>query len=175
MGACVRVEGNYFENVGTAVMMAYSPEPGAVHLSANHFGSSQVSLQPECYLEPPYDYGLFLDDTEDLPGIISDALLSVRSDLIVPEDMMLKAFPNPFNPGTTISYLVPDEVLTSLVIYDMRGRIIATLVEDIQPGGVQALTWAGKSDNGQSVPTGIYFARLQAGGDTQVRKLTYLK
>jgi hypothetical protein len=78
MGACVRVGKNFFENVGTAVMMAYSPQVGSVQLIDNQFGTSTVATTPACELNVPYDYSDFLDDVNDLPMLIAGDVLPLE-------------------------------------------------------------------------------------------------
>jgi len=78
--------------------------------------------------------------------------------------------PNPFNPVTTLAYTVPTRSRVSIVIYDVTGRIIRTLVdEDIEPGRHKAVLHA------TGLPSGVYFARMVAGAFTDTRKITLLK
>jgi pectate lyase len=70
MDAWVRVERNYFENVGTAVMTAYSPIVGRVQLIDNVFGSSSIVTSPTCDLQVPYPYTL--DPTDSIPSIVTN-------------------------------------------------------------------------------------------------------
>jgi hypothetical protein len=84
-------------------------------------------------------------------------------------------FPNPFNPATTIGYQLPVDSPTELVIYDVLGQKIRTLVDDVRPAGAHRVQWHGDDDHGRSVAAGVYFYRLQAGDFRQVNKLLLLK
>ncbi|MDP8232018.1 MAG: T9SS type A sorting domain-containing protein [Candidatus Zophobacter franzmannii] len=85
------------------------------------------------------------------------------------------AYPNPFNPTTTISFSLPNRQSYSLKLYDVRGRLIRTLNEGIGTAGKHSLTWNGKNDKGQEVNSGVYFARLLTGGTSNTSKLTLIK
>jgi hypothetical protein len=86
-------------------------------------------------------------------------------------------YPNPFNPRTTITYEVPgeSEVEVSLVIYDLRGRRVRTLVDDRLSPGTHSVVWDGRASFGSPVPSGVYLYRLKAGSFTSTRKMTLLE
>lgn len=104
------------------------------------------------------NWDVSVDDMETLPS----------------EMILLTAYPNPFNPVTTISFSVethrPDKIGTSLLIYDIMGRLVATLIdEQLQPGEYEVL-W-----NASELSSGIYLSRLESGNIRQTRKLLLLK
>jgi flagellar hook assembly protein FlgD len=83
-------------------------------------------------------------------------------------------YPNPFNDGTTIQYVVPKvgkAVPVRIDIYNTLGEIIHTLVNKSQNPGTYSITWNGDYKNGKIAPTGVYFYRLQVGGNEQVKKM----
>lgn len=85
--------------------------------------------------------------------------------------------PNPFNPSTTIDFTVPDgsNGSTSLRIYDTRGRVIRTLMnEELSPGDY-SLHWDGKTDQGGKVGSGVYFYRLESGEFRTTKKMVLIK
>ncbi len=85
-------------------------------------------------------------------------------------------YPNPFNPSTIISYEVPDDnVQVSLIIYDIQGRSVKTLVNSVQNAGRYKITWDGTNNNGERVSSGIYFYRLEANKFIGIKKLLLLK
>jgi len=84
--------------------------------------------------------------------------------------------PNPFNPTTTIRYDVPPGATSvQLVVYDVVGRRIRTLVDGVEPPGARAVTWEGRDDAGRFVASGVYFYRLRAGSTTLTRRMVLLK
>jgi len=72
-------------------------------------------------------------------------------------------YPNPFNPITTIRYALPRDVDVQLVVYDITGRQVKTLVNKRQSAGHYSIQWNGKNDNGQSVSSGIYIYQIAMG------------
>ncbi len=84
-------------------------------------------------------------------------------------------YPNPFNPSTIISYALPKASLVKVVIYDITGREIKTLVNKEQTAGMHSVTWNGENNNGMMVSSGIYFYRISARLNVQVRKMILLK
>jgi hypothetical protein len=84
-------------------------------------------------------------------------------------------YPNPFNPSTTIQYSLPKQSNMSFTIYDLSGRTILTQSEYGQQAGVYTIEWNGVDRRGFGVPTGVYFARLQAGDYSKTIKMLYLK
>ncbi len=84
-------------------------------------------------------------------------------------------FPNPFNPSTNIHYELSTESNVSLWIYDVRGRIIQTLVSDYQPAGRYDVVWNAEAADGNSIGAGVYFVRLTAGLESQTIKMLHLK
>ena len=79
-------------------------------------------------------------------------------------------YPNPFNPSTTISFNIPQQSHVKLVIYDVLGRDVRTLVdEEKQPGRYSV------SFDASNLPSGVYLYRLQAGNFSEVRKMVVMK
>jgi len=86
--------------------------------------------------------------------------------------------PNPFNPGTTIEYFLPAGtgwLQVRLDVFDLRGALVAGLVDEIQSGGRYSVSWDGADRRGKPLPSGVYFYRLQAGDFSAVRKMVMVK
>lgn len=84
-------------------------------------------------------------------------------------------FPNPFNLSTVINYQLPDPVYVSLVIYDILGRRLKTLVANAQQAGYYSVIWDGLDNHNLPVTTGIYIYKIQAGSFVSFRKMIILK
>ena len=84
-------------------------------------------------------------------------------------------YPNPFNPSTRIRYELPRRAEVSLRIFDQRGRLVRTLLEEEQGAGRKEVLWDGRAQNGARVASGIYFYRLKAGDALAQRKMTLVK
>jgi hypothetical protein len=100
-----------------------------------------------------------LDDNTQQPGSLS----------------LMHAYPNPFNPATTIEYAISQASQVNLTIYDLSGNRIAELVQGPQEAGWHSVVWNGLNHEGQPIPTGVYLANLQDQSHSSVIKITYLK
>ncbi len=89
--------------------------------------------------------------------------------------LSISAYPNPFNPTTTIRYTVPSKGRAVVEIYDARGAHIATLVDTEKAAGAYTQGWDGRDDAGRAVSSGVYFARLTHPSGTKTYKMVLLK
>ncbi len=83
--------------------------------------------------------------------------------------------PNPFNPSTTISFVLPKREKANLSVYNIEGKLVTTLIDEPLDAGTREVTWDGKDARGNQVGTGIYFYRLTAGKQTLKKKMVLLK
>jgi hypothetical protein len=108
----------------------------------------------------------------DLPVVVD----TVESDTEDPPPFSLSSIhPNPFRPATTIEYTLPLTTEVSLVVYDVRGYRVKTLVRTIKNVGRHTKVWDGTNDKGLNVGSGIYFVRLEAGGLREAIKVIRIK
>ncbi len=81
----------------------------------------------------------------------------------LPQTYVLEpAYPNPFNPSTTIGYALPEASEVALEVYNVQGQRIRELVGGRQPAGWHAVVWDGRNSNGKPVPSGVYVVRMTA-------------
>jgi hypothetical protein len=91
--------------------------------------------------------------------------------LVTPEEFALhNAYPNPFNPATSIMYDLPEASNVKLVVYDLNGRIVANLVDGWMGEGSHSVVF-----NADNLPSGVYFCSLTAGNFTATKKLLLIK
>jgi len=94
----------------------------------------------------------------------------------LPKEFALKQnYPNPFNPTTEIKYVLPQDCLVRLEVYNILGQKVITLIDEEQKAGYKVVHWDSRSESGNDVTSGIYFYRLQAGDFVQTRKMVVLK
>jgi len=106
----------------------------------------------------------------------STVITSVRNDGHGPMTIsLLQNYPNPFNPSTTISYDLPEQSTVTLTVFDIAGREVATLEQSDKSPGKYEVQWNGLDQSGNSVSTGVYFARLQAGDYSKTIKMVSLR
>ncbi len=103
----------------------------------------------------------------------SDIITSVNEQKTIPTEFKLEQnYPNPFNPSTVISYQLPVAGHISLIVYDVLGREVATLVNEFQQAGIHNSTF---TIHNSVLPSGVYFYRITAGDFVQTKKMILLK
>ncbi len=109
------------------------------------------------------------DGTITLPVEIDD----IES---LPNEFTLKsAYPNPFNPTTTIHYGIPNSREVSIMIYDLMGRKVTTLFHNEQQAGWYEITWNGLLNNGSLAPAGMYIYKIIAADEIKTNKISLIK
>lgn len=91
------------------------------------------------------------------------------------ETLLKQNIPNPFNPVTTIGFELPGAVHVNLSIYDVKGELVSTLVDQRMTAGSKEVNWIAKDSRGRAVSSGVYFYRLVAGDFVQARKMVLLR
>lgn len=110
------------------------------------------------------------------PNMTQPGVLGIDDDNPVAQRFDLKQnYPNPFNPTTTVEYVLPKTSDVKVVIYNITGQVVKTLVDDKQNTGSYKVQWNGTNDAGNRVASGIYFVRMKADNFSKVRKMTLLR
>ena len=107
--------------------------------------------------------------------IISRGMQNIELKAVPDEFALHNNYPNPFNPVTTMLYDLPEAGYTRLIIYDLMGRQVQTLVDQPMEAGYYRQQWDGRNTMGQMVSGGIYFYQIQTNGFTRTRKMLLLK
>jgi hypothetical protein len=89
--------------------------------------------------------------------------------------LLRPASPNPFNPRTELSFSLPAAGQARLVIHDVRGALVRSLVDDSLAAGEHRVEWDGRDDAGRQVPSGTYVARLETGPTVEAVKLVLVR
>ena len=87
-------------------------------------------------------------------------------------------YPNPFNPSTFIAFSIPSShpnTHVELTIFDIQGRRIQTLANEVMPSGNFVARWDGTNEKGDEVASGVYFYRLQAGAFVQTKRMHLIR
>ena len=109
-------------------------------------------------------------------GRIVGRVEALATPVAIPASFVLHAnYPNPFNPETTIAFDLPQAGNVELQVFDLLGQTVRTLVaQELSAGGHQVV-WNGLDASGARVSSGVYFYRLQAGSQVQMRRMLLLK
>jgi hypothetical protein len=114
-------------------------------------------------------------DLNGIPDECEGAAAALTSD-VPPRYRLYQNVPNPFNPSTTIRFdVVGDGGHVTLQIFDVRGRLVRTLLAAPVAAGAKSVRWDARDDAGRSVATGVYLYRLEAPGFTETRKMLLIK
>ena len=114
----------------------------------------------------PYGSTVYTISTQEemvvLPSIPPIVSIDDNSEEIARDFTLYQNFPNPFNPSTTIRFSILETANVSIKIYDVLGREISTLVNEVKTPGIYSSVWNGDDNSGNKVSSGIYFYRIQA-------------
>jgi len=109
-------------------------------------------------------------------GILAGKMTKSMNIANIPDEFVLFSnYPNPFNPSTKIDYGIPEAVNVQLVVYDLLGREVITLVNGFQEPGYRSVDWHGTDSYGRNVGAGMYFFLIQAGEFRESHKMLLLK
>ena len=119
-------------------------------------------------------------EAKQLSEVDEETMEEIESELLPTEFGLSQNYPNPFNPTTTINFQIPEldgvqDISTTLKIYDIRGRLIRTLLDEKRSPGFYSEFWDGMSDNGVKVSSGIYFYGLKTESYVSSRKMIIIK
>jgi hypothetical protein len=128
---------------------------------------------------PPFNYWafteqsgqVFLAEVARMADLGGANAVDERENIITPSAFkLLQNYPNPFNPTTTIEYDLPKTSSVLLTVYNPNGQVVKQLVNQKQEPGIYTVTW-----DASSMPSGVYFYRIQAGDFQQVNKCLLIK
>lgn len=144
------------------------PTWGRVHLmlyDQNAYGSFIQGNGPNTggslvYMSIDIDFGNVKADDPSLP---------------VTQNRLHANYPNPFNPNTTIRFDIPQSERVRLSIYNVKGQLVKTLLDDLLSAGEHYLTWNGTDKQNRAVSSGVYFYKLTTADSSEMRKMLLLK
>ena len=106
----------------------------------------------------------------------NDQQLSISNSFTLPKEFKLhQNYPNPFNPYTLISYDIPKDDFVTIIIYDMNGKIVKTLINNYQRAGYKIIAWDGTTNKNLLASAGIYLYTIKVGYFRQTKKMILLK
>lgn len=186
-GAAVKpvgfVAGDLIERQGD-LGMVLSPEPGTI--DAAIFGRRDRGISGEGTLavvtfavvgagNPQIALGNITARDADNNDVVISGTMALPGDVMPARTALLGASPNPFNPATELSFVLAQSGKTRLGIYDVQGRLVATLVNTDLPAGPHHVTWQGQDSSGRTVASGAYIVRLEASDATCSQRITLMK
>ncbi len=164
----------------------YNMDPDGDGLATSALGFTNRTLFNPFNYEDVRNAGFGLGDGYDYPRrLVGDVLaylcgfdpnyLPDGADAVPAHTALAGAYPNPFNPKTTLHFAIATPEQVRLVVYDLAGRRVRTLVDMPLPAAEHEVVWNGTDDAGARVASGVYFVRMVAGDFTASEKLVLLK
>ncbi|MCF8242963.1 MAG: T9SS type A sorting domain-containing protein, partial [Melioribacteraceae bacterium] len=143
-------------------------DTSAHQMSSGQFGL--YSFQQDDDGLPAYFDNITVDNIDPVTSI-----KYMNENEIPTEFTLLQNYPNPFNPETKISFVLPESRNISLIVYDMLGRKVNTIISENMHAGQHSVVWDGKDDSGKNLSSGIYIYTLKYGSSIQSKKMILLK
>jgi len=135
------------------------PEQPRVHMNLWQFNGP-----------PSANQEVVIDKFTFVPEGVTDAQPSP-----VAKNSISAAWPNPFNPQTTIAYTMEEGGFAEIIVFDVLGRRVRTLVSGFVPAGNHEVAWNGRDDSGRPVASGVYLYFFRTGNFAETRKMVLLK
>ncbi|MDP1675508.1 MAG: CotH kinase family protein [Bacteroidota bacterium] len=151
--------------------LALTDSDGVTVIDSITFGAQSSSVS----------YGRFPDGSVPwtfmpaTPGAANASVNAVSNNTAIPNQFELSAFPNPFNPSTTIRYSIPGAQTVSIKIFDVLGREVKYFYEGAKETGSYSLRWDGRTTSGVMVGSGIYYLRIETENFSMTKKLMVMK
>ena len=153
-----------------------STDPNFVPSNGNLVREVAVPAWTDATTSPwQYHYKISAVDFSGNESLAGEVLNVSDTPLAGPAFVLHGAVPNPFNPSTRINYSLAESGRVELVIYDVSGRLVRTLIDDVLPAGDHHVRWDGRNQAGQTVASGAYFSLLRSGKNVQRQRMMLMK
>jgi hypothetical protein len=163
-------------------LMAWMDDPRTEEVEGFMPGEQMVMKCWDASEEQEYELLITIEDGSELLGKSALTKVSLEVDLLYLESTAMPTiyslhqnYPNPFNPETTIRYGIPEAGNVKLTIYSIDGQLVKELDHGFKEAGYHKVIWNGINDGGESISSGIYIYRMEAGKFSDVRKMVFLK
>ena len=167
-----------------SLFIATNNTPGQIHVAAVRIDKESVSGSGDLvefafktrFNPLPGDFKILGVSLVDISSEIIDVSKIIIDDISLLLDCELyQNVPNPFNPETAIKYNTNEPGEVKIIIYNLLGQEIRTLVNDFKSPGIHTVVWDGKDEMGRQIASGIYIYQLVAGDFTAIKRMTLLK
>lgn len=182
-------DGSYFLATHAGSQIWYVDTLNVIHLfldgkngDENHSGDGENFRTPGYKISEAraitMDYQGNIIITENDAGFIRKISLStntINDNISQPTSLLHPAYPNPFNSSTTMRYRLSRPVHVAISIFDLSGKRVRTLVNDIKTAGEHQIRWNGRDRTGETVASGLYIYQIVTGSLRKCGKVLYVK
>ena len=120
-----------------------------------------------------------LDEVAGIDFVLGTTTVGVdgpgRPPVSVDPSHLFQNYPNPFSPYTQIGFDLPSAGRAEIRIYDAKGRLVRTLVDEKRPAGFNSVRWDGRDESGKAMASGVYFYTLTAPGVDENRRMVLVR
>jgi hypothetical protein len=128
-----------------------------------------------CLIKAADGSGIFRDESDGLFSLHYQTGVTDQTVNTPASYALMQNYPNPFNPETRITYQLPERSQVQIAIFNVAGNLVRMLINEVHDAGTFSVTWDGRTQEGISLPSGIYFCRMTAGAFSQTNRMLYLK
>jgi hypothetical protein len=133
------------------------------------YGNTPIRIGIQCISNDAFIF--FVDDVLITGGGTANEDITVP---VVATELKTN-YPNPFNPETTIAFNMKETSEVSIEIYNVKGQLVKTLLNDVKDAGSHSVIWNGKDNNGRAVSSGIYYYKMNTGKYSSTKKMIMMK
>ena len=156
-------------------ILAFLDEPARAEVTFEfYYGDRSYQRAKEYHLLDMQANKFVTADLELLP-YQSETIMFGEPESVPATFSLSDNYPNPFNPTTIINYSIPNDTDVSLSIYNVKGQKVTTLVNGNQTAGSYNAVWNGTDDKNNKVSSGIYFYKITAGENSEMKKMVLIK
>ena len=173
----------FYEDNTDTLSLGYEFDEDTLHLGGDVYMCAEYDYIEDCIEDEELPVPPELRDISDLYASYFRVMVStgsnvstVNENILMPNQFRVyDAYPNPFNPVTTLRYQLPEANMVTVTIYDMAGREVKNLIDQQQGQGLHNIQWNGTNNLGKAVSAGIYLYQVQSGMYNQTNKMILLK
>ena len=158
------------------MLAGWSSGDGLSHSSVNLYENGKVGYMSRVSASHENTITLFKGMCSWAVTPSTDVGDDLADESTIPKEFdLLPGYPNPFNPSTTITYVLPRTANVQIAIFDIPDRQVKILTKRAQVRGKHSVQWDATDARGQQVASGLYFCRMQAEGMVLLQKLLFTK
>lgn len=156
-------------------------EPSSIFVSSDGDDWSRLATDYQLMVDPVYNSAksnvimLSMPSHEDETQWNRDREVEPLPEVAVHRTELLIPYPNPFNPSTTIAFTLRNSSRVKLDVYDIRGRLVKSLLGEVLGAGRHEVQWLGRNRHGGRVASGVYFARMRADDREEIKRMLLMK